>query len=77
MDPATAVEAPDGVGLAPPLHRLGPLLGHVVLGEALQGAHQLAVHDPCRERIELPGDRRHPRLVKQRQSLLDVAVHDE
>ena len=77
MDPAAAVEAPDRVGLAPPLHRLGPLLGHVVLGEALQGAHELAVHDARRERIELPGDRRHARFVEQRQALLDVAVQDE
>ena len=77
VDPATAVKAPDRVGLAPPLHRLGPLLGHVVLGEALQGADELAVHDARRERIELSGDRRHPRFVEQRQSLLDVAVHDE
>ncbi len=77
VDPAAAVEAPDGVRLAPPLHRLGPLLGHVVLGEALQGAHELAVDDPGRERIELPGDRRHPGLVEQRQTLLDIAVEDE
>ena len=27
VDPAAPVEAPDGVRLAPPLHRLGPLLG--------------------------------------------------
>ena len=77
VDPAAPVEAPDGVRLAPPLHRLGPLLGHVILGEALQGAHELAVDDPRRERIEVPGDRRHPGLVEQRQTLLDVAVQDE
>ena len=77
MDPTAPVEAPDGIGLAPTLHRLGPLLGHVVLGEALQGAHQLAVDDPCRERIEVPGDRCHPGFVEQRQALLDIAVQDE
>ena len=77
MDPAAPVEAPDGIRLAPPLHRLGPLLGHVVLREALQGAHELAVDDPCRERIEVPGDRRHPGFVEQRQTLLDIAVQDE
>ena len=38
MNPAAPVDAADGIRLAPPLHR-GPLLGHVVLGEALQGAH--------------------------------------
>ena len=77
VDPAATVEAPDGVRLAPPLHRLGPLLGHVVLGEALQRAHELAVDDPGRERIEVPGDGRHPGFVEQRQTLLDVAVQDE
>ena len=77
VHPATPVEAPDGVRLAPPLHRLGPLLGHVVLREALQRAHELAVDDPGRERIEVAGDRRHPGLVEQRQALLDIAVEDE
>ena len=77
MHPAASVEAADGVRLAPPLHRLGPLLGHVIQGEALQGAHQLAVHDSGRQRIELPGDRRHPGLVEQRQPLGDIAVQDE
>ena len=46
VDPAAAVEAPDGIGLGPPLHRLGPFLGQVIVRQALQGAHQLAVHDP-------------------------------
>ena len=46
MNPAAPAQAADGVRLAPPLHRLGPLLGHVVLGKALQGAHELAVDDP-------------------------------
>ena len=69
VDPAATVEAPDGTRLAPPLHRLGPFLGHVVLREALQGAHELAVDDPGRERIEVPGDRRHPGFVEQRQTL--------
>ena len=77
MHPAAPVEAADGIRLAPPLHRLGPLLGHVVQGEALQGTHELAVDDPGRQRIELPGDRRHPGLVEQRQTLLDFAVQDE
>jgi hypothetical protein len=77
VDPAAPVHAPDGVRLAPPLHRLGPPLGEVVLGEALQGADQLAVDHPGRERIEVSGDGRDPRLVEQRQTLLDVAVQDE
>ena len=46
MDPAPPVEAPDGIRLAPPLHRLGPFLGGVVLCESLQGAHELAVDEP-------------------------------
>ena len=77
MDPAAPVDAPDGVRLAPPLHRLGPLLGQVVLGEALQGADEFAVDRPRRERIEVSGDRRHARLVEQCQTLLDVAVQDQ
>src|SRR3954447_23018123 len=35
---AAPMEAPDGVRPAPALHRLGPLLGDVVLGETLQSA---------------------------------------
>ena len=56
VDPAAPVEAPDGIRVGPPLHRLGPFLGHVIVRQALQGAHQLAVDDPCRERIQVPGD---------------------
>ena len=76
MNAAAAVEASDGIRLAPPLHRVGPLLRDVVLRESLQGADELAVHEPGRERIEVPGDRRHSHLVKQRQSFLDIAVQD-
>ena len=70
MDPAAAVEAADGVGLAPPFHGLGPFLGQVVLGESLQGADELAVDDPGRERIQLAGSRGHPGFVEERQPLL-------
>ena len=77
VHPAAPLQAPDRIRLAPPLHRLGPLLGHVVLGEALQGAHELAEDHPGRERIEVPGDRRDPGFVEQRQSLLHIAVQDE
>ena len=73
---AAPMEASDGIGLAPALHRLGPLLGHVVLRESLQRADELAVHEPGRERIEIPGDRRHSRLVEQRQTFLDIAAQD-
>jgi hypothetical protein len=59
VDPAAAAEAADGVRVAPPLHCLGPLLGQVVLGEALQGAHEFAIDDPGRERIEVAEDGRH------------------
>ena len=69
VDAAAPVEAPDGVRRAPPLHRLGPFLGEVVLRESLQGAHELAVDDPRGERIEVAGDRRHPGFVEQRQTL--------
>ena len=77
VDPAAPVEAPDGTRLTPPLHRLGPLLGDVILGEALQRADELAVDDTCRERIKVPGHCRHPGLVEQRQTLLDIPVHDQ
>ena len=74
---ATApMEAPDRIRPAPSLHRFGPLLGDVVLRESLQGADELAVHQPGRERIELPGDRRHSHLVEQRQAFRDIAVQD-
>jgi hypothetical protein len=66
MDPAASVEAPDGVRLAPPFHRLGPFLGRVVLGESLQGAHELAVDEARRERIEIPRDHLHPHVIEQR-----------
>ena len=77
MHPATSVKAADGIRLAPPLHRLGPLLSHVIHGEALQGAHQLAVDDPCRQRIEIARNRRHPSFVEQCQTLGHVPVQDE
>ncbi len=73
---AAPMEAPDGIRAAPPLHRVGPLLRDVVLRESLQGADELAVHQPGRQRIEVPGDRRHSHLVKQRQSFRDIAVED-
>ena len=69
MDPAAAVEASDRVRLAPPLHRLRPFLGHVVLRESLQGAHELAVDEPCRERIEVAGDASPPRLRRAARDL--------
>ena len=73
---AAAMEAFDGVGAAPPLHRLRPLLRDVVLRQSLQGAHELAVHDPGGERIEIAGDRRHADVVEQRESVRDIAVQD-
>ena len=76
MHAAAAVEAADRVRAAPSLHRIGPLLRDVVLRQSLQGADELAVHDPGRERIEAPGDRRHPDLVEQRQPFRDIAVQD-
>ena len=77
MDTAAAMEAPDGVCLAPPFHRVGPLLGNVVKGQALQRAYKLAVDDAGRQRIELPGHCRHAGLVELRQTLLDLSCQDE
>src|SRR3954466_5508560 len=53
VDSATPMETADGVGLAPPLHRLRPLLRDVVLPQALQSAHEFAVDDAGRQWIEL------------------------
>ena len=77
MDPAPSVEAPDGVRLAPPLHRLRPFLGRVVLRESLQGTHELAVDEACRERVELIRDHRHPHLVEQGETFPHVAAQNQ
>jgi hypothetical protein len=77
MDPAPSVEAPDRVRLAPPLHRLRPFLGRVVLCESLQGAHELAVDETCRERVEVIRDHRHPDLVEQGEAFRHVAAQNE
>ena len=66
MHSAATMQAADGIRFTPPLHRLGPLLGHVVQGEALKGTDELAVNDPRRQRIELPRDGRYPGLIEQR-----------
>jgi hypothetical protein len=71
------MQAADRIRLAPPLHGIGPFLGHVVLRESLQGADKLAVDDPGRERIEVSGDRRHSNLVEQRKALLDITLQDQ
>ena len=77
VDAAAAVDAPDGLPVAPPLHRLRPLLGQVVLREPLERAHQLAVDDPRREGIELAGDGGHGGFVEEPEALLDLALQDE
>ena len=77
MDPAAPMKAPDRIRLAPPLHDFGPFLGDVVLREPLQGAYELAVDDPGRERVEVAGDRRHSHVVEQREALLDITVQDQ
>ena len=69
VDPTAPLDAPDGIGLRPTFHRLGPLLGQVVEREALEGAHQLAVDNPCGEGIQISRHRGHPGLVEQREHL--------
>jgi hypothetical protein len=76
VDTTAPTDASDGVGLAPPFHRLCPLLGDVVLAEALQCAHELAVDDAGRDRIELSGDGRHPGSIEQCETLLHITVQD-
>ena len=77
MDSAAPVEAADGVGLAPPLHRLRPFLGGVVLCESLEGADELAVDEAGRERIEVVGDHRDAHFVEERETFVHVAAQDE
>ena len=77
MDPATPMKAADRVRLAPPLHRLRPFLRGVVLRESLEGADELAVHEPGRERIEVVGDHRHAHLVEKRETFVHVAAEDK
>ena len=40
-------------------------------------AHTSSQRRSCRQRIEVPGNGRHPGLLEQRQTLLDIAVQDE
>ena len=61
MDAAAPMQTPDRVRLAPPLHRVGPLLGDVVLREPLQRADELAI-DHARSRA----DRAPPRPSRRR-----------
>ena len=77
MDAAAAVDASDGVRRAPPLHRFRPFFGQIELRESLQSAYELAIHDSCRERIELAGDSGHASFVEERQSVADLAGEDE
>ena len=76
MHAASAMGAADSASAAPPLHRLGPLLGQVVLTESLKHAHQLAVEHPGRGGIEFTGDGGHPRLVDQVEAMADIARQD-
>ena len=76
MHPAAPVEAADRIGRRPPLHRVGPLLGEVVLRQPLQRADQLAIDDAGRQPIQLARHGRTTGGVEQGQPLLDVPVED-
>ena len=77
MNPTPPVETADGVRAGPALHRLGPLLGHVVLGEPLKRAYQLAVHDPGRQRVEITRCHSHAGFVEERETRFDITVENE
>ena len=65
------------MGIGPAFHRFGPLLGQVVVRQPLERAHELAVHDPRRQRVEVARGGRRPRLVEQRQPSVDLSVEDQ
>ena len=73
---AATVEPAVGSTRAPQVHRLGPLLGAVVLGQPLQGADDLAVHHPDGQGIELAGHHAHRGLVQEFEPVVDLAVED-
>lgn len=64
MEATPAMDAAHWLPLPPALHGLRPLLGEVVLRDRLEGADNLAVHDPGRQRIDLAGHGRHRGFVE-------------
>src|SRR5687768_6695125 len=77
MHSAASVDTSDGLTLAPPFHRLRPLLGKVVLRDRLKSTYHLAVDHARGERNELTGHRRDSRFVEEVQSAHDLAIQDE
>ena len=73
---APAMETPHRLATAPPLHRLRPFLGTLVVGQPLRRAHGAAVHDRCGERIELTRDRGDRGLVDECETLVHVSLQD-
>ena len=61
----------------PLLHRLGPLIGPVVLGERLEGTDRAAEQDHRGHPVQLARHRGDRRLVQERQPLLDLSEQDQ
>ena len=76
MHTASAMGAADSACAAPALHRLGPLLGEIVLSESLEHAHQLAIEHSGRGGIGFTRHGRDPRLVDQVEAMAYVARQD-
>jgi len=64
VDAAAAMETSHRLPLVPAFHRFGPLIGEVVLPKGLQGTHEFAVHDACRERIDRSRPKPWPRPLR-------------
>src|SRR5688500_9910056 len=77
MHAAAAVNASHRLPLPPALHRLGPLLGEVVLRDRLKRTDDFAIHDAGEERIELARHRRDARFIEQLQPACNIAFEDE
>jgi hypothetical protein len=77
VNAAASMEAADWLPVVPAFHRVRPLLGQVVLAEGLQRAHELAVDDPRRQRIDFSRYRRDGCFVHQVETLSDLPLQDQ
>ncbi len=77
VETTAPVDAADGAALRPVLHGRRPLLGEVVLRDRLQCAHDFAVDDARRQRIDLAGDGGDRGFVQQIDAAGDLAREDD
>jgi hypothetical protein len=76
VDAAPAVEPTEGGAVPPPVHGFRPLAGHVVEGQALRGADQLAQHHPAGEGVDRARHEQGTDLVELLEALGDPALQD-